>query len=296
MDNQDQTDLDLDFEGLESKALAIMSQAIEEHKPSHVFAMFSGGHDSLAATRVASKHPRFSGAVHINTGIGIEETREFVRETCAREGWPLKEYRAREDAGQDYEQLVLERGFPGPGHHYKMYSRLKERCIRLLTKEHKRHWRDRIMLVTGCRQQESSRRMGHVQPIKPEGIRVWVAPIYDWHKAQCSAYILREGLQPNWVVQTLHMSGECLCGAFAHKGELAEIDLWFPKTAKYIRDLECRVKAAGHCWGWEQQPPKGKGKTLRDPSGRIKAEKRQELCTTCIHREELVERDAQEGQ
>lgn len=274
------------WEELEERAHAVLDQAVDEHEPSHVFAMFSGGHDSLTAARIVSKHERFSGCVHINTGIGIEATRDFVRETCAREGWPLKEYHAREDCGQDYEQLVLERGFPGPPHHYKMYQRLKERAIRALIRDHKTHWHDRIVLATGCRSQESTRRMGHVEPVQREGVRVWAAPIHDWDKAQCNAYIDHEGLERNAVVDLVHMSGECLCGAFAHPGELDEIGLWFPETAAYIRDLERRVREAGHDWGWEDRPPRGRGRTMRDAAGRITAEKKQQLCTTCVHRQE----------
>jgi len=256
-------------------AMDVITEAVQTHRPSHVFALFSGGHDSLTATSIASKHLNFSGAVHINTGIGIPETRKFVRQTCRQHGWTLKEYRAR-DLGQDYEKLVLERGFPGPAHHYKMYNRLKERALRTLIREHKQKWNDRIVLVTGCRSQESTRRMGHVERIQADGVKVWVAPIHDWTKLDCNDYIQHEGLTPNHVVQVLHMSGECLCGAFAHKGELAEIEMWFPKTAKYIKDLEARVKAAGHDWGWEGSPPKRGG--TRDSAGR----KKQVLCTTCI--------------
>jgi hypothetical protein len=51
------------------------------------------------------------------------------------------------------------------------------------------------------------------------------------------------------------MSGECLCGAFAHKDELAEVEMFFPDVAAQIRELEVEVAAAGHpakiCkWGW----------------------------------------------
>ena len=56
---------------LEAKALGVLDQSMTRYEPSHLFAMFSGGHDSLTATRIASKHPNFSAAVHINTGIGI---------------------------------------------------------------------------------------------------------------------------------------------------------------------------------------------------------------------------------
>ena len=44
--------------------LDLMNAAIEEHNPVAVFAMFSGGHDSLTATHIAAQHPKFTAAVH----------------------------------------------------------------------------------------------------------------------------------------------------------------------------------------------------------------------------------------
>lgn len=79
-------------------------------RPSSIFALFSGGHDSLCSTALAAKHPSFTAAVHINTGIGIAATREFVRETCAERGWPLIEMHP--DA-KTYRDLVIEKGMPG---------------------------------------------------------------------------------------------------------------------------------------------------------------------------------------
>jgi hypothetical protein len=49
----------------------VITDAVDEHRPSHVFALFSGGHDSLCSTAVAALHPSFTAAVHINTGVGM---------------------------------------------------------------------------------------------------------------------------------------------------------------------------------------------------------------------------------
>lgn len=256
--------------------LELMDRAIEEHKPVAVYALFSGGHDSLTATHIAAQHPAFKAAVHINTGIGIAETREFVRDTCRDQKWPLIEFRAKEDCGQDYRQLVIEHGFPGPYAHRKMYARLKERAIRKLVRETKTHLKDRVMLVTGSRSQESKRRMRHVEPLHREDARVWVAVIHDWSKIACNEYIDSHELKRNRVVDLIHMSGECLCGAFAHPGELKEIECWFPETAAEIRQLEKEVVAAGHCWGWEEKPPHTKQRRLVNES-------QMQLCFSCIH-------------
>ncbi len=240
-----------------------LDRAIRQCNPSHVFSLFSGGHDSLAATYIASRHPRFSAAVHINTGIGIPQTRKFVRKTCQEQNWKLLEYKAIENLNakgkpdpQVYEKILLRYGFPGPTRfgHNLMYNRLKERQIRQLIRDHKLHRNDKVLLVSGCRSQESQRRMGHVKEIQFDGSRVWSAIIHDWSKQDVERFITRIGLTPNPVVKLLCKSGECLCGAFARKGELTEIGLFYPAVAQEICDLERRVKKK-FPWGWEERPP-----------------------------------------
>lgn len=261
------------------RAVSYVDAAIERYKPVATFALFSGGHDSLSATYVAMQSKRVDAVAHINTGIGVEQTREFVRATCKRYGWPLKEYYAK-DLGQDYEELVVKWGFPGPGHHGKMYNRLKERCIRQLVREHKKKYsREKVMLISGCRQQESTRRMRHTEREQVDGSRIWVAPIYDWSKHDTSDLIAQYGLPRNTVVDLIHKSGECLCGAFAKPGELEELRAWFPGTARYIDELEKRVKAAGHSWGWEQKPPKKCNKGHQSKQLEF-------LCMSCPNNEE----------
>jgi 3'-phosphoadenosine 5'-phosphosulfate sulfotransferase (PAPS reductase)/FAD synthetase len=235
----------------------ILEEAIQEHDPVAVFGLFSGGHDSLCATSIAAKHPRFTAAVHINTGIGVEETREFVRETCEREGWPLLEYK-REGHGQTYEELAIRFGFPGPAGHPFMYRRLKERQIERLIREHKQERKDRIVLVTGMRREESVRRMAHgdLAPdssgYRRRGAQVWTSPLRDWSKIDVNAYLEAESLPRNAVVDMIHMSGECLCGSYAKPEEMQELEQWFPDTAARLHELERKVEAAGHLrcvWG-----------------------------------------------
>lgn len=68
--------------------MRVLNQAVEEHNPQAIYALFSGGHDSLCATAITAKHPAFTAAAFINTGTGIPRTVEFVRETCQKQGWP----------------------------------------------------------------------------------------------------------------------------------------------------------------------------------------------------------------
>jgi len=232
----------------------VLERAIREHDPSHVFALFSGGHDSLCATHIASKHPRFSGVIHVNTGIGVEATRTYVRETCARFGWPLKEYHVE---GQSYRDLALTYGFPGPPQHNVMYRKLKQRSLERVVREHKTHRHDRLIFVNGARRGESQRRMRTTagKEVYREKCIVWVSVIHGWAATDRLPYMALHGLPRNPVVDRLHMSGECLCGCFSKPGELQMLEAWYPETAATIRDLEREVRARGLPCLWGEPPP-----------------------------------------
>ena len=249
----------LSLEDKIEEAHQILRDCFAEHEPIEVWGCFSGGYDSLVATHVAASSGLMTAAIHLNTGIGIEQTRQFVRDTSEKFDWKLLEYRADEyirgDGTPDpqiYEELVKERGFPGPPHHKKMFNRLKERPLNQAVREHKTDKYDRIMLVTGVRRDESQRRMGIEKPVDRAGAKVWVNPLLNWTKLDCRKYMELHDLPINEVVELICMSGECLCGAFAHEGELAEIELLFPDVAERIKKLE---RDCEFPWGWEGRPP-----------------------------------------
>jgi 3'-phosphoadenosine 5'-phosphosulfate sulfotransferase (PAPS reductase)/FAD synthetase len=247
------------IERLIREGLDVLDAAIAEHRPSHLFAMFSGGHDSLAATALTARHHAFTAAVHINTGIGVEQTREFVRSTCAERGWPLLEYGPPETLGQKtYRELVLAFGFPGPAQHAFMFARLKERGIRQLVRDHKVNGDTRLLLSTGIRLEESTRRFRNYSEGEGEKhysrdrVRIWASPLAEWSKLDCLDLIAHDGLATNEVVELLHLSGECLCGSFARPGEMHELETWFPGVAAELHALERDAEAAGQIgcvWG-----------------------------------------------
>lgn len=76
----------------------------------------------------------------------------------------------------------------------------------------------------------------------------------NWSHADKHAYLDAHRLPRNPVVERLCMSGECLCGAFARKGELDEIAFWYPEVAARIRALEDRAAAAGVPCRWGHRP------------------------------------------
>lgn len=243
---------------LEQDAERIMREAKAQHLASHRLAatcvLYSGGNDSTTLAHLALRLWQPDYAVHINTGIGIEQTREFVRETCA--AWDLPLLEEHPPIGSTYREIVLDQGFPGPGHHFKMYQRLKERGLRTVRRNLVKDGRaERIIFLAGRRRQESKRRAG-VPEYEREGSVVWVSPIANWHKLDLSTYRQIHDLPRNEVSDLLHMSGECLCGAFAKPGELDEIGMWFPEVKAEIESLEAEVAASGRIpekrcrWGW----------------------------------------------
>jgi 3'-phosphoadenosine 5'-phosphosulfate sulfotransferase (PAPS reductase)/FAD synthetase len=222
--------------------------------------LFSGGNDSTVLLHLMRHLGQVTHAAHANTTIGIEETRIFVRETCASMDIPLLE----KFPPKTYRELILEeikgkpRAFPGPGAHYFYYQRLKERALRkvrrdLVTKPR----RQRVLFIAGRRRAESQRRGGfkasgkaQVPLHEKEGSIIWCSPLANWTKLDMVTYrrVMADAGDPvpvNEVSDLLHMSGECLCGCFAHEGELEELRAWFPRTAKEIDELTEEVRAAG---------------------------------------------------
>lgn len=242
---------------LMDQAHAIYEDGIATHARGRELAasviLFSGGNDSTTLAHLFRS--RATHAAHANTTIGIEETREYVRETCA--GWALPLVEELPD--DTYEDLVLGRvtsregvpiwpgGFPGPGAHAIAYQRLKERAL-----DKVRHTlgfanaRDRFaVFIAGRRRQESERRED-VPLHEADGTVVWISPLAMWTKPDLNTYRLsHDDVPTNPVTAKIHMSGECLCGAFAHPGELEELRYWYPATAAYLDDLGARARALG---------------------------------------------------
>lgn len=223
------------------KSRRLIDAAVAEYKLDGIMALFSGGHDSLTCTHVASKHPLFKGVIHIDTGTGLPETRQFVEETCKREGWDL----IIKKPATTYEMLIVRFGFPGPDAHRHMYKYLKERPLSQAKIEaRKRYTVKNIGFVGGMRAQESVRRMGNIEPMHKDGMGVWISAINDWSALDCNAYVTTHKLKRNPVKDRMHLSGECFCGSFAKRDEKRELEVWYPNHAKKVEAWQTLVKTA----------------------------------------------------
>lgn len=268
----------------------IIAEALDRYPIVARQALFSGGNDSSVLLHLVRDYLDSSdhdAVVHVNTGIGIEETREHVRDVARDWNLPLKELHPRDS----YEDLVLGKviartgpnagirpvwkGFPGPAGHGVMYRRLKDEPLQRNRAEvvGKQGRTRKVLYLGGMRWGESDRRFRNAEEIDADGGIIWCSPIVHWTNEQMREYRDRYIVPRSEVSAHLHMSGECLCGAFAKPGELDEIEFFYPQTAYRIRSLEKQVEAAGiPTCKWGQIPPGPQ--TATTPAGR--------LCTSCV--------------
>lgn len=219
-----------------------MAEVVETRNGGHCeyehYALFSGGHDSLVAThKVMQESGPAECVLHIDTGIGIPETKDYIRERVDEHNWPFVSV----TSDFDFEEIVVENQFPGAGVHVIMYSKLKERALRHPPRqiEGKPHY------YTGVRRHESETRFRNMdEAVKEDTSWWWHAPTHAMTDQDIEDYIQTHDLTRSPVKMKYHHSGECLCGAFGNRTEeLTLLEAHFPDTADRIKELERKVQA-----------------------------------------------------
>lgn len=239
------------YEAKCKRAYAIVDDAVAEFSLDQLWVASSFGGDSITVIEMFQSHPLFKGVLHIITGIGVPEVSHYGRDLCATRGWAYKEYRTDPEV---YRRWVLRYGFPGPAMHPMMYRILKERRVRDFVRDQKTHPRHNIGILSGARIQESKRRMGTSKPHTKIGSQVWINPILYFGDDDKARSETRFNIGRSPVARELGMSGECLCGSMADGDgpqELAQLAIFYPETAAYIRRLqeECRERGVWDRWG-----------------------------------------------
>jgi 3'-phosphoadenosine 5'-phosphosulfate sulfotransferase (PAPS reductase)/FAD synthetase len=85
---------------------------------------------------------------------------------------------------------------------------------------------------------------------------LWVSPIYDFTQQQCDDYITKNRLKTNPSYDTIGRSGDCYCGAYAHRyTELAELEEYYPDHYEWLMNLEKEAEQwdlnkKTQQWGW----------------------------------------------
>jgi 3'-phosphoadenosine 5'-phosphosulfate sulfotransferase (PAPS reductase)/FAD synthetase len=149
-------------------------------------------------------------------------------------------------------------GFPGPALHSRAYRLLKERSLEAALRDIKAEHgtgaqKQRVMLMSGVRRAESARRKMNVAvEWERKGNQLWVNPLIEWTNGEMAAHRREHRLPVSDVTALLHKSGECMCLAFAAKGERAMTISLFPEWyEEKIRPLEEEAFRRGlKRWGW----------------------------------------------
>jgi len=206
------------------------------------FALFSGGNDSVVSTHLAYNKHDIDWTVYLDTNTGVPANTEHVKDVCQQYGWDLailsSPYTLREFAlgGEDRTPL----GFPGPGAHSWAYNMFKERQLGYLATQ----LDQRPTYYCGMRMYESDRRRHLMKGSTNEEARwTWVSPVHDWRDTAMDKYRREHELPTNPVAEKIGRSGDCYCGAYAHRDtELAELEAHYPKHADWLKDLEADVQ------------------------------------------------------
>ena len=291
-----------DYEGMTldeaiTRSHALVDEVCERWPAEHLFLLFSGGADSTVLAHLM--HERATAATLIDTTIRVKDTARYV--TAMTDAWKIDLIQPQ--APDTYRDLVcgrvrsksggvIFRGFPGPAKHHLMYQRLKERALDAMRRElvGPRGKAGQIAYLAGMRWSESDPRFRNASEIDPDGAVVWCSPIVHWTEGHLAEYrdrhrcklahdhaehqLCTPGALPlNEVTTHLHMSGDCLCGAFAKEGEIFGLELFYPDDAAELHDIEAEAVTCGipspRCkWGW------GAGAERPSRAGR--------LCSRCI--------------
>jgi len=219
----------------------IMDDLEKIHGRSKFYALTSGGKDSITLAHWLHERGQLEAGVHIKTNIGFQATTDFVIEFYKERGWPL--HVIEPNPKHIYATHVLQYGFPGPAHHRLIMGRLKYKTMRdfALSIDKKNH-----CLISGVRKFESLRRMGNYpEPIQTDGSLWFGCPFFFKQAEELYKYLHVHDLKITPMHAKIGMSGECMCGAYAQKGEKEMIRKYDPKLADYIQWLEDGIQRFG---------------------------------------------------
>ena len=200
--------------------------------------LLSGGKDSI----VACLESDVKEIVYCRTGVGLNE--EYVKEICKLFNWKMNIVEPK--AGETYEDFIKKYQFPKPTNHKWVMAFLKFHPMRKWYIEQKRNGR-KIIFVSGIRKGESKvRKRRWKNKIDIMDGMIFYKPILDWSTGEVWVYLEEHKIKRSPIYETMHMSGDCMCGAFSSKGESGFLKMFHPEMYDYMLNLELKY---GGKWG-----------------------------------------------
>lgn len=247
-----------EIELIEKTPREIIDEAIQAGRRDFYVA-YSGGKDSgIALDIFAKEYPEyFRGVVFAETGIGTDATTEFIKKYCKDRNYPLfivkpedvirkrNTHRGKKGESYSYEALVLNYGFPKQPFHTVTMRHLKFFPLRKFIYD-KTNAGEKPCIVGGIRKNESARRkMKWNKYFYNEGKMFFVSPIFFKSNEWVYEYFIKHDIKRSPVYETLHISGDCLCGCFAQKEELDLLKTFHPEVYDKIHELEKKIHEKG---------------------------------------------------
>ena len=204
--------------------------------------------------------------------------REYVTRVAKRENWTHEIW---DNPNPDfYYENCREYGFPHTKqmHGTVIYRNLKERTLDAVRRAHKSGARDRCMLVSGMRREESAERANTPEWLE-DGAGLWVSPLVDWTEVDVWEHRTALSFEPNPFYETVGGSGDCQCnwGQFV---DLPTLEKYSPNLAAKIAPLH-EYCLQVHGYGYGEKPSKG---LLAERAGQMTLEGVEpivNLCATC---------------
>jgi len=228
----------------------ILDQAINDWNVDSFYVGYSGGKDSGIALDYTAKYfpNHFKGVIFADTGIGTQATIDFVKKYCKERKYslnivkPENVIRKKTSIPFSYKNLVMRYGFPSHSGHTMVMQQLKLFPIRQFIHQRIKAG-EKPCIITGIRKKESARRSrNYYTPIDKDGKMVYVKPLFYKTNEWVYRYFVENDVKRSPVYETLHLSGDCLCGCFAKKGEAKLLQMFHPEVYDKIVKLENEFK------------------------------------------------------
>ena len=224
---------------------------MQEFSQKKGWALLSGGKDSTLAAVEMSNAGRLEGIVFIDTGIGLIETNQYVKDLIERFGWKMMTFRGY----TSYDSYVLKHGFPTPAGHSQIMHILKLDAVRRFISWARKEKGETPLLFSGVRSSESSRRSQWARRFQKYQGAIWDCPIFHYNEEEVWDRHYKQNIPINSAYGTLGKSGDCLCGAFGNLTEKMIIEKYYPYLADHINYLESETKSKKYnIWGNTEQP------------------------------------------
>ncbi len=239
-------DVNLTWEEPLSPKEIIEDELVKKYKKDKFYVLYSGGKDSGCVDDfIAKNYPEYyAGRVFTNTGISSTITRKFALDYSAELNRPITMTWAR----KNYKDIILEKGFPGPGSHRIIMGYLKFHSWYYFMKDKKLKG-ENACFISGVRKKESwARDKRKFYTKKPIDVNTGIAfckPFLYKNGQQLVEYFIKNGVKKSPAYEYFDKSGECWCGCFYNEWELKMIETYDPFLFQTIKWLEKQIQLHG---------------------------------------------------